>query len=193
MTSEPKLLTEAEARDLLRYDPETGHLFWRERPAYLFEGKKRPASVLQAIWNTRYAGTKAGCMDGEGYIGVKLFDRHQLAHRLAWAIHYGVWPDQIDHINHDRTDNRLVNLRNVSVSENNRNVRLPSRNASGVVGVGWDSRQGGWSAIITFEKRKIRLGLFATIAEAATARKAAERQYGFHPNHGIGAPPEPQP
>lgn len=178
-------LAEEVVADLLRYDPETGDLIWRPRPASMFEGKRRPAPVLAAIWNTRYAGKIAGSRDREGYLDVKLFDRHYLAHRLAWVIYHGKWPDeQIDHISGDRHDNRITNLRCATALQNSRNRKRPSNNTSGHTGVSWNKKCGAWGAHITHKRRAINLGLFQDIDDALSARKKAESDLGFHSNHG---------
>lgn len=186
MTTEPKLLTEADVRLLLEYDPSTGALLWRKRPASMFEGKSRPAAVLAAIWNTRQAGRAAGSPDGEGYLSISLLDRKYLAHRIAWTIHYGEWPTgHIDHINHDRLDNRISNLRCVSLSQNNKNRTKQRNNSSGHTGIRWEPDRKVWLARISCgNRRTINLGRFSTLEQAIEARESAARQLGFHENHG---------
>ena len=105
-------------------------------------------------------------------------------HRLAWLMVYGRWPNEmIDHINGDRSDNRIENLREISAAENHYNLGVPKSNKSGCVGV-YRSKEGNWCAEITKHSKKVHLGTFASLLEAAEARKAAEREYGFHKNHG---------
>lgn len=102
-----------------------------------------------------------------------------LAHRVAWAIYHGAWPDRIvDHINHDKLDNRIQNLRLVTNSESARNKPLSPRNKSGVAGV---QRVGNrWVVTIS----TTQLGSFRSFDDAVAARRAAEVEMGFHPNHG---------
>jgi hypothetical protein len=160
-------------QERLDYDPETGVFLWR----YCDDMPRR--------WNTRYAGTVAGVDVGNGYRRIGIGGKMHGAHRLAWLIVTGEWPDaEIDHINGDRSDNRIANLREVSCTENGRNKAMPKNNTSGVIGVGWDSGAGKWRAAIGVAGRNIFLGLFTDIASAIAARKAAEIAYGFHPNHG---------
>ena len=90
----------------------------------------------------------------------------------------------VDHINGEPSDNRWCNLRNVSLSENLKNARLPKHNKSGVVGVQWDSRRRKWVAQIKSESVNHVLGRFNSFEAAAAARKQAERELGFHENHG---------
>jgi hypothetical protein len=107
------------------------------------------------------------------------------AHRVVWAIHRGVWPDgEIDHINGDRADNRISNLRDVTRSENARNAAKPRTNRSGVVGVNWRTSKGKWRAYISEGDRTTHLGYFDDFSEAVNVRIAEERRRGFHENHG---------
>lgn len=106
------------------------------------------------------------------------------AHRIIWKWLYGDEPKFIDHINQNRQDNRVENLRAVSKSENCRNTSIGKRNTSGHLGVQWDTRRKCWRAEIKVNKKNIHLGRFTTKEEAVQARKTAEREHGFHPNHG---------
>lgn len=175
---DPELL-----RKLLSYDPETGILTWRERPLEMFKNK---ASF--ARWNSRYAGKEAFVTEVAGYKIGSLLKGHYRAHRIIWAMLYSAPPvGQIDHINGDRSDNRLVNLRCVSIAENRRNQKTPITNTSGFIGVGWHKHTGKWRASIKINGRGIHLGGFDTIEEAIQAREAAQRELDFHPNHGRAA------
>jgi len=110
------------------------------------------------------------------------------AHRVVWALAHGQWPvDEIDHINGDRADNRLVNLRSVTGAENKRNKRTPSNNKSGAVGVFWLRDNKTWRAAIRVAGRQTHIGCYATFDEAVSARKAAEVEHDYHPNHGRNA------
>lgn len=163
-------------RQLLVYEPETGELRWLERPLSMF-----PSRNAQAVWNGRYAGKLAFTADSRGYRYGNIFNRKFKAHRVAWALHHGAWPDgDIDHINGKRADNRMANLRVVDRLQNNRNLRLRASSASGVSGVAWDKFKRRW--IVSVGRRYI--GSFIDLEEAATARRAAEAAFGFHPNHG---------
>jgi hypothetical protein len=104
--------------------------------------------------------------------------------RLAYFIACREWPDCIDHINGDRSDNRLQNLRSVTVSDNNRNHPIQKRNRSGAHGVRHDARRNRWRAEITFEGKITFLGSFKNLDDAVAARLAAQKSLGFHENHG---------
>ena len=160
-------LTVEEARKRFRYDPETGALYWAIRPS-----------------NAARMDRHAGKLD-RGYWSVMVARRLYRAHRIIWAMHYGEWPDgQIDHINHDRADNRIENLRVVPHLDNHRNMSLFKNNTTGVPGVKFDTRYGSWVARITVNYKQIALGSYKTKEEAIAARKAAEADLGFHEKHG---------
>lgn len=135
-------------------------------------------------WNARYAGKECfrSC-DHHGYLkgniqtaGVNVTYR---SHRIAWALYYGEWPANgmvIDHINRNRSDNRVINLRVVTLSDNLINSQARSDNQSGLRGVYRRRRKGRerWLAYIKRDGRRQHLGTFDTPEEAAVARKAAE-------------------
>lgn len=165
-------MTPQDLARLVDYDPETGFLIWKSRGNPRFDNWRagRPAFSQK---------------DRSGYFVGRLAQKNFKAHRVAWAIHYGHWPDGlIDHINGDRADNRIANLRVVNDSANAKNARLSSASTSGITGVTWFARDAKWWAKITVNGRVIHLGYFDKIEDAAAARRAAEREYGFHENHG---------
>lgn len=173
-------------RRLLRYEPETGKLFWNSREPRDFVDGIQSAERVCLCWNARKAGKEAlTALDKHGYFTGR-FNRVGLkAHRAAWAITHGEWPpDQIDHINGNRADNRIVNLRAVTLQENARNKARRRRSASEYNGVSFDMRSQSWCARIGFDGKEMSLGHFNSAEEAAAARKGAERALGFHPNHG---------
>lgn len=130
-------------------------------------------------------GVKFGYVDGSRYLRGQVCGVRITCHRIAWALYYGVWPNgQIDHINHDRFDNRIANLREVSCTENLRNAKRSSRNKSGVTGVSWAKSRNKWIAVITDQSKNINLGYFSDFDAAVAARKKAESDLGYHPNHG---------
>lgn len=165
---------------LLFYNPETGELVWLERPRELFSAERH-----WKRWNTKFAGQPAFTTLACGYRQGRIFNKLYSAHRVAWGLVHGVWPDgDVDHINGAGDDNRLVNLRAVSHAENCRNQKRQSANTSGVTGVNWDKRWNKWRAEITVDGRTRNLGRFANKPDAIAARKLAEREHGFHKNHG---------
>jgi hypothetical protein len=169
------------ARELLRYEPETGELFWRERSRHFFRCRRSWHS-----WNTRYSLKEvAKGSRTNGYRVLTIFGKRYRAHRVIWLLVYGEFPlEEIDHINGNKIDNSLKNLRCVTSHENNKNAKRPHTNRSGVVGVSLLKKTGEWYASVSVNHKTISLGSFKTLGEAAVARKAAEIKYGFHDNHG---------
>ena len=179
-------ITPDELRKLLRYEPETGKLFWKERTPDMFEDSKQTAEHKCSRWNSRLAGKEAfNGINIEGYKRGLIWSRQYIAHRIAWAVHHGSWPEQqIDHINGVKTDNRMCNLRDVSATENGRNRTLQANSTSGVTGVNWNKGARKWRACIRVQQKYVYLGHYRAIDDAIAARKAAEIEHGFHPNHG---------
>jgi len=155
-------------RRALAYNPDTGAFTWLPRPD-------------EPRWSGRWAGTVAGSYNTGGYVQIKFEGRLHSAHRLAWAFTHKEWPaGHIDHINGVRDDNRMVNLRLTDRTGNNRNACLRRDSTSGCQGVHWYVRTRRWRAQIGFQ----HLGYFNTKESAIAARKAAEREQGYHANHG---------
>lgn len=180
------LPTPEELRKLLEYDPATGGLRYREAWPDLFarEGKlSREARCNK--WNMNHAGKAAfRVSDSQGYWSGSLFGVRVCAHRVIVAMATGQWPDAVDHINGDRQDNRLANLRAVSRAENAKNSAKPRSNTSGHIGVGWRQDLGRWRATIGVNGKARHLGTFESLEDAIAARAAADEEHGFHPNHG---------
>lgn len=169
---------------MLSYDRETGNLHWLHRPVDMFANSAHSAAHTCAKWNSRMAGKPAlNSKHGAGYRHGAIFGVDALAHRVAWKIETGEEPDQIDHIDGDRANNRFSNLRGVSSLENNRNAARHVDNISGHTGVR-ETKSGKWQAYITVDYREVMLGTYIEIDDAMAVRKDAERKYGFHENHG---------
>lgn len=175
-------------RELIALDPETGHLTWKTREPCHFK-----IGGHAAAWNALWAGTPAiSCLDNNGYLVGTVKGLRVKAHRVVWALSHGVWPDgEIDHINGEKADNRVSNLRDVGRVDNGRNLPRRRTTKSGVTGV--FPRDGKWQAHIKVNHSMIRLGTFPTKEEAVSARKEAEARYGFHENHGRSPTPEVPP
>ena len=164
-------------RQLLRYEPETGKLFWLPRPRHMF-----PNDNIHRAWNTKYADQETMVdRSGKNYLRGRIEGQTYMAHRVIWAIYYGAWPSmQIDHIDRDRTNNRIANLRDVSCVVNSRNRGMPITNVSGVVGVRKIPGTGRYRVEIGGGgNKRVCVGNYATVREAAIARRAAEKVLGF--------------
>lgn len=154
-----KLLpSQAELRALFDYDPATGVLTWRPRGgAY-----------------TRFDGAAAGTVDRAGYVavGIKTGGKptYYKAHRIIWKMMTGQEPpEQIDHRDLDRSNNRWRNLRAAANGPNLQNAKLRRDNQSGVKGVSWEADRQKWQAIVSVGKRKIRIGRFDRLTDAEAA------------------------
>lgn len=145
-------------REKYSYNPETGEIRNRKLGFAIRNRKKNR--------NTYYQYLEIG-------------DSRVYAHRAAWAMHYGEWPKgQIDHRDGDGMNNRIDNLRDSTHSQNQRNQRLHVRNKTGVRGVCLCKRTGRWQALIwDGNGKRIYIGRFDTIEDAAAARKEAELKY----------------
>lgn len=162
----PSEITQSRLKELLNYDPETGIFTWRV-----------------STNNRTPAGSVAGTLRPDGYTSIMLDRRRHLAHRLAFLYLLGAWPvEHVDHMNGIRDDNRWVNLRPVTRSQNSHNIAGPgSQNTSGFLGVSWCKQRGKWESYIKLNSKKRHLGLFAT-REAAHAAYLAAKDH-LHPTH----------
>lgn len=167
-----KELTQKDLKELFFYNPESGELINKAQRWF-----GRPIKIGAAA-GTYYPENKC--------IRVCVNLKHYLAHRLIWLYVYGVWPTgEIDHIDQDRSNNRIDNLRDVSKRVNLRNKPKYKSNRSGVTGVNSLKSGKGWFVIINAEVgvRK-HMGSFNDKFEAICCRKSAENKYGYHSNHG---------
>lgn len=174
-------------RKLLRYEPDTGKLFWRERTSDMFTDGKYSSYRKCLSWNKKNANKEAftAANDGGYKIG-RIFGAAASAHRVAYALFYGKYPDKIiDHINGDTSDNRIQNIRCVSQVENQRNQFLRKDNKSGAVGVYFCRSTNKWIAqCYTKKSKRIFLGRFPTKEDAAKARANAQKGNMFTERHG---------
>ncbi len=156
------MINVARLRELMTYDPETGEFMFVKRRGY------------------RKAGEKAGSITAFGYWRIRIDGKEYPAHRLAWLYVHGVWPENdLDHINLDKLDNRMTNLRIATPAQNNANQPLTIRNSSGFKGATWHKRCQKWQAAIKVSGKNIHLGLFESAEAAHDAYiKAAKEHYG---------------
>jgi hypothetical protein len=164
------MITQEYLKSILDYNPVTGEFLWK----------------VNSASNKVKTGSLAGCINKITlYRQIGINKKFYLAHRLAWLYLYGTLPDKfIDHINHDRSDNRIQNLRIVARDANQRNCSLSKRNNSGIIGVSWNKKHGNWQSFISINGKNKNLGSFESIEQAAISRKNAEQKYNYHENHG---------
>lgn len=174
-------------------DYEAGTLTWKTRPLEHFKTERD-----RKTWNTRYAGKPALNCNSQGYLNGKLTISGKVyllrQHRILWAMHAGEWPsDQIDHINGNKLDNCISNLRVVTNQENSRNRKRNRNNTTGVTGVYFNKQNGKWVATIFVDGKLICLRCadtgkahFEHKIDAIYARYYAEQDFGYHENHGRG-------
>lgn len=148
-------LTAKELRRLFLYDQKTGE-FWRKS-------------------NGRLTGSD----DGQGYVQIWVDGKLYRAHRLAWLYVHGIWAEQIDHRDGDKSNNRIKNLRDANFSKNSANAKRRSDNKSGFKGVFYYKTRGNWKAEICVRGKKKCLGYFPT-------PEAAHRAYTKAANEGFG-------
>lgn len=185
----PKAKPSAETLNrVLNYNQYTGELTWRKRSADLFHPEKETPEFACEKWNLRWAGKPAFyARHNKGYLYGTLFGKKYLTHRVVYAMFYGDWLSddlQIDHLNGVRTDNRICNLRAATNQQNSLNHKRSIRNSSGVVGVSWCNTYQKWVAHIAANGRPMTIGRFDIKEDAIFARKRAEREFGYHKNHG---------
>ena len=154
-------LTAELLRVVLNYDAEAGQLKWR------------------VDCGSAKAGQVAGSVGSKGYVQVGLGRRGYAAHRLVWLHVYGAWPTHvIDHVNGNKTDNRITNLRDIPQRVNLQNQRHASgkNKTSPYIGAWKDKQYNRWISRITVDKRVIHLGRFATAEDAHNAYVSAKRR-----------------
>jgi len=120
---------------------------------------------------TRMNGRKAGTLDNTGYTRLSIHCKRYLSHRLIWMMYYGYWPTtDLDHINRDKSDNRIANLREASRSTN-------VRNSHDKIGVYLRKDNGKWRSNITVDGERLNLGEFDNQWDAICRRKSVELMY----------------
>ncbi|MDS1142431.1 HNH endonuclease signature motif containing protein [Pusillimonas sp. SM2304] len=148
-------------REVALYHPDTGIFY--ATPA-------RPTSVRP--------GSILGYLRKDGYWYIRVDGHQYLAHRLAWLYVYGEWPKHlIDHIDGNKSNNRIKNLRDVPKHINQQNIRAPYKSSStNTLGVIWNKRDKQWYAVITTNKKKRHLGMFKNKEDAVMAYLEAKRE-----------------
>ena len=153
--------------EVYRYDKETGKLFYK-------------IDLSRVAKKDMEAGS-----NNSGYLQTQLLGKMLKVHRIIWKMHYGENPECIDHINHNRSDNRLENLRNVTQKENCMNMSLAKNNKTGIQGVYIEKGDGKpYVASIRVDGKELEKKRFKSMGEAIEHRKYLHDKYEFHDNHG---------
>lgn len=153
-------ISHARLLETLHYDPETG----------LFTCRIRRGRIMP--------GTVVGNIGNHGYIQLAIDSKMYLGQRVAWFYMTGHWPaDQVDHVNRKKTDNRWVNLREATKSQNGFNKGPMSRNRSGFKGVSWNAKRGKWYAFIVDGQGQRYLGSFDSAEQAHAVYSEAALKY----------------
>lgn len=174
----PKIIPQEvidEMKERLNYDPNTGVITWRE-------------SKSNYVKN----GTECGTLKPSGYLVINFSKQLYRAHRVAWVMHYGKNPSTfLDHVNQDKTDNRIENLREASSSQNKCNITRRSDNKSGYRGISWDRFRNKWKVEVQIQGKSVRKRI-ADFDEAVgwVKQKQAELHGDFRPTHVVAGKPE---
>lgn len=174
-------LTSKFAHECWAYNKETGKLFWKNRPRKHFNTARG-----YHYFNTCYPGKEVGSINSNKYLTIRFNNKTYQVHRIIWLLETGEFPiNEIDHINHNRQDNRWSNLRQVSTIGNSRNMSMKKANTSGVTNVTWRKDNNKWRAYVMLNSRQTHLGYFDTKEEAAEIVRTTLEENGFHKNHGL--------
>ncbi|GKK65532.1 HNH endonuclease [Klebsiella variicola] len=153
---------------ILDYCPSTGVFTWKKRAREEFSSQR-----AHSTFNAKFAGKQCGSLTNK-YLTIRINNSLYYSHRLAWAMHYGEWPvGDVDHINMDKTDNRISNLRLARRRDNMNNLTATKSNKSGFIGVYWAKRERKWVSGITIDYKFHHLGYFDDPVSAASAYNAA--------------------
>ena len=159
-------ISQTRLKEILDYNPITGIFTWKEK-----------------IADKVNVGARAGSLRSDGYRLIRLFGKKYREHQLAFLYMLGYFPPQVDHIDHNQSNNSWINLEESSYEKNGKNHPKTRRNVTGVVGVS-QRPDGKYVARIYVNKKHIFLGSFDSLSDAAKAREEANIKYGFHTNHG---------
>ncbi len=183
-------MTKKYLHERLTYCPDSGNLYWKERPRSDFKTERAHKRNT-----TIYAGKIAGyiwAINKNGYprkyVKIGLNGKLLSAHRLIWLMVHNESPKEVDHINSNGIDNSLSNLRGGDKSLNQKNARLRVDNISGYSGIYWKKANKKWCCQIMSKGKHIYLGLFSNLDDAIRVKKEASVKYGFHENHGTPRP-----
>jgi len=162
------MMTYEEAHKYFTY--KDGILYWKEKPS-----PKARVTV----------GTKAGALTKQGYVRLQLNGKKYRAHRVIYLMHYGETPSVLDHMDSNKSNNKIENLRPATPSENGCNQKTRSDSKSGIKGVCWHERLNKWYTQIQLEGKKRYLGVYKDLQEAqSVVEDARVKLHGVYANNG---------
>jgi hypothetical protein len=163
------MISQKKVKDLFFYSKELGRLFW----------KKSPCNAVRA-------GAEAGTLcKASGYRFIFIAGKRYSSHRIMWLFLKGKFPKgQIDHIDGNKINNKISNLRDVTATENQKNQARYKNNSSGFAGVSWLPLANKWQTYISHNRKRKSLGNFEHLSDAVRCRLSAEISFGYHSNHG---------
>jgi hypothetical protein len=172
-------LTQETLKELLFLDVLTGYVYWKPRDRKWFSSDR-----IHKSWNSSFAGKRAfTTVSVRGYYEGSILDVRTYAHQIVFCMSNGYFPAEIDHINGNKLDNRPPNLRGADRQTQMKNRRRSSNNTSGCTGVVYLRGRNRWLARIVSDGRTTYLGKFREKEHAIVARKQAEKNFNFGPNH----------
>lgn len=161
------MLDQKELKRILKYNQKTGKFIYNINRGPMKKGD--------------YAGYK----NHKGYEVICISGKLYMSHRLVYLYMTSKFPKEtIDHINHNKIDNRWKNLRNCKIKDNSKNQSLSKNNKSGFTGVEWSKRDKNWMVRITIEGKRKYLGSYLKFSDAVKVRKLANIKHNYHKNHG---------
>lgn len=168
-------------KSMFSYNPETGDLTWKERT-----DNSRSSKIFNGIFAGKVAGSRVTPKRSRTvYLQVQIGKKNYKNHRVIFAIMTGYMPEQVDHIDHNRLNNKWSNLRASNSADNSKNLPMRKSNKSGHVGVHWHKSSKKWQAkAVNKEGRRIDLGRFDDINDAIKARKDHEIKFGYYQYRG---------
>ena len=170
--------------ECFKYNPGTGSLIGRKRPASHFQDSKSTAKAKARRWNEKWAYRIVGCVGRCGYRRVLLDGRRVYVHRIIWKmVHKADTLLTVDHINGVKTDNRACNLREATKTEQMKNKALPSTNTSGYIGV-VATKYGTWGSQGKRDGKSVHLGTYKCKHEAGRVAKEWRLAQGYSDRHG---------
>ena len=156
------MVTKSRILELFRYSPE--------------EDNAKPLIRLMNIGKEKQ-GDRAGYIDPRGYVYVMIDAKQYYMHRVVYFLFNGYFPETIDHINRDKSDNRIENLRAASQNENSYNLPIRNNNTSGISGVNWNKKDKAWHVRIRHQGKRIWIGQYKEKKIAIEARYQAVNKY----------------